>query len=140
MLPAAQHQKQVASAPALILLYTDSEDTVANVDEFIHPGFDDAKRARVRGNFLRNYAGQPLEQRQASAHAIGYVALGYLLLAAEAMGYQTSPMIGFDPAAMIELFGLRPTVTIPALVAIGRGDEPGLPHHRHSVERITRFV
>lgn len=26
----------------------------------------------------------------------GYIALGYLLLAAESQGYQTSPMTGFD--------------------------------------------
>lgn len=140
MLPVAENQKQVASARALILLYTDSDDTISHVDEFIHPGFDEVKRARVRGNFLKNYAAQPLAERQTRAHAIGCIALGYLLLAAEAMGYQTSPMIGFDPEAMIQLFGLPATVTIPALVAIGRGDEPGLPHHRHSVERLTRFV
>ncbi len=140
VLPLAQNQKQVASAPALIVLYADTDDVIATADEFIHPGFDQPKRARVKANFLKNFAAQPLEKRQSFAHGIGYIALGYLLLAAEAMGYQTSPMIGFDAEAMAELLHLPATATIPALVAIGRGDEPGLPHHRHSVERISRFV
>jgi len=38
------------------------------------------------------------------------------------------------------VLGLPPHVTFPALVSIGRGDEPGFPHHRHSVERIARFL
>ena len=66
--------------------------------------------------------------------------LGYLLLAAEAMGYRTAPMMEFSAAGVQELLGLPAHVTIPALIAIGKGDEAGWPHHRHSVERITRFV
>jgi nitroreductase len=56
------------------------------------------------------------------------------------MGYRTSPMLGFKPEEMKELLGLPERVTIPALVAIGKGDEPGFPHHRHSVDRVTRFI
>lgn len=140
MLPLAEHQRQVGSARVLIVLYADSEDTIAGVDEFIHPGFDEAKRARVKARFLQNYASRRLSARQEFAHGIAHIALGYLLLAAEAMGYQTSPMLGFDAKAVSRLLKLPRTATIPALVALGVGAEPGLPHHRHSVERITRFI
>ena len=140
MVPAAMNQRQVASAHALIVLYADMEDVLATVDEMIHSGFDEAGRARARSSFLKNFGAQPVEERQRYAHGKAYIALGYLLLSAQAMGYTTSPMLGFYPEQVKELLGLPGHVTIPALVAIGKDDEPGFPHHRHSVERIARFL
>lgn len=140
MLPAALSQRQVASAHALILLYADMEDVMANVDEVIHPELDEAERTKVKARFLKNFGSKTVKERQQHAHAVAYIALGYLVLAAQAMGYRTSPMLGFEPEAVKELLGLPKHVTIPALIAIGKGDEPGVPHHRHSVERIARFV
>jgi nitroreductase len=140
MLPAADNQRQVASAHALIVLYADMEDVLANVDEMIHPGFDEAGRAKVRAAFLKRFSAQTVEQRGTYAHGLAYIALGFLVLAAESMGYRTSPMLGFKPEEMKKILGLPEHVTIPALVAIGKGDEPGFPHHRHSVERIARFI
>ncbi len=140
MVPAAMNQTQVASARALIVLYADMEDVLATVDEMIHPGVDEAGRARARSSFLKNFGAKPVEERQRYAHGLAYIALGYLLLSAQAMGYNTSPMIEFYPEEVKELLGLPGHVTIPALVAIGKSDEPGFPHHRHSVERIARFL
>jgi nitroreductase len=139
LVAAARSLKQVASAHALIVLYADMEDVLATVDEMIHPGFDEKARARVRNDFLKTFGEWPIEERQRYAHGQAYVALGYLLLSAQAMGYSTSPMLGFYPDKVKEVLGLPSHVTIPALVSIGRGDEPGFPHHRHSVERIARF-
>jgi nitroreductase len=140
MLPAAQNQRQVASAHALIVLYADMEDVMATVDEMIHPGIDEAGRARIKANFMKTFGSQTGEERQRFAHGIAYIALGYLLLAAQSMGYRTSPMLGFYPEQVKQLLRLPDHVTIPALVAIGRGSEPGFPHHRHAVERIARFI
>jgi nitroreductase len=140
MFPVAMNQPEVASAHALIVLYADMEDVLATVDEMIHPGVDESERASVRSTFLEHFAAQPVEERQRYAHGLAYIALGYLLLSAQAMGYNTSPMLGFDPEQVKELLGLPGHITIPALVAIGKGAEPGLPHHRHSVDRIARFL
>ncbi len=140
MLPAAPDQRQVASAQVLILLYTDMEDVLANVDEMIHPGFDETERATTRAAFTKRFGAQSKKERGNYAHGLAYVALGYLLLAAESMGYKTSPMLDFKPEEMKKVLGLPAHATIPALVAIGKGAEPGVPHHRHSVERIARFV
>lgn len=140
MLPVAENQRQVASAHALLVLYADMEDVLANLDEIIHPGVDPARRERIKARLQRTFAAQRVEERQRHAHALAYIALGYLVLAAESMGYRTSPMLGFDPEGMKQLLGLPPHVTIPALIAIGRGDEEGFPHHRHSVDRIAKFI
>lgn len=135
---AAYNQPQVTSAPTVIVLYTDVADALEHMDEVLHPGMDAAQRAGARQGILRTFAGRSDADREAWGAGQGYIALGYLLLAAEAHGYQTSPMLGFDADAVKELLGLPSHVRVPALVAIGRGAEPGFPHHRHPLDRILR--
>ena len=137
---AAYNQRQVTSAPAVIVLYTDMEDTLGNVDEVLHPGMPAAQKAAARDSLLKTFGSQSEAEREAWAAGQGNIALGYLLLAAEAHGYQTSPMAGFDAAQVRELLGLPAHVRIPALVAIGRGSEEGFPHHRHELERTVRYA
>jgi nitroreductase len=100
---------------------------------------DEAKRAAAASGFRKRFGSRTEADREAWGAGQGYIALGYLLLAAEAHGYQTSPMLGFDPEAVKRLLGLPAHVRLPALVAIGKGTEPGFPHHRHPVERIVRY-
>ncbi len=138
--PIALDQRQVLSTHCLVILYADMEDVLAHREEVVHPGITGEKRERLLARLERDWSGVSVEERQRFAHGIGYIALGYFLLAAEAMGYRTSPMLGFEPEAMKEALGLPKTVTIPAIIAIGIGDEPGHPHHRHSVDRIARFL
>lgn len=135
---AAFNQRQVRNAPAVIVLYTDMKDTLEHVDEVLHPGMDAVKRASAREGILRPFAAKTEAEREAWGAEQGNIALGYLLLTAEAHGYQTSPMAGFDAEAVKGVLGLPAHVRIPALVAIGRGAEEGFPHHRHPVERIAR--
>lgn len=49
-------------------------------------------------------------------------------------------MLGFDAGAVKTLLRLPDHVRIPAIVAIGHGTEDGFDHHRHSVDRIARYV
>jgi nitroreductase len=137
---AAMNQPQVLSAPAVIVLYTDMADTLATFDEVLHPGMDEATRTRMRTNMLGYFGAMSPADGETFAAGQGYIALGYLLLAAESHGYQTSAMLGFDPEAVKTLLHLPANVRVPALVAIGRGVETGYPHHRHLVDRIARFV
>jgi nitroreductase len=134
---AAFNQRQVHAAPAVIVLYTDMRDTLENVDEVLHPGMD---AAAARAGVLRPFAGMSEAEREAWGAEQGHIALGYLLLAAESQGYQTSPMAGFDREAVKRLLDLPSHVRVPALIAIGRGAEEGFEHHRHGVERIARVA
>lgn len=137
---AAYNQRQVHSAPAVIVLYTDAEDALEHVDEVLHPGMDAVRRAGAREAILRTFRAQSEEERAAWGAGQGYIALGYLLLAAEAHGYQTSPMTGFDAAKVKALLGLPESARVTALVAIGRGAEEGFPQHRHPLERMLRVA
>ena len=134
----AYHQRQVLSAPTVLILYTDMQDTLEHVEETFHPGMDQEQRERARATITGAFAGRTDAEREALGAEQGNIALGYLLLEAEGLGYQTSPMLGFDPEAVKRSFDLPEHVRIPALVAIGRGAEEGFPHHRHPVSRIVR--
>ena len=137
---AAYDQKQITSAPAVIVLYTDMADTLAHLEEVVHPNVQGESRTKTMETVRRIFAGKPDAEREAWGAEQGNIALGYLLLAAEGRGYQTSPMAGFNPSAVKEALSLPAHVRIPALVAIGRGAEEGFPHHRHPIERIAKFV
>jgi nitroreductase len=137
---AAYGQAQVAGAPAVIVLYTDMADTLERLDDVVRPGTEPEAGERFTAQVRGVFAKQTGAERETWAAAQGYIALGYLVLAAESLGYSTSPMLGFDPAGVKKLLGLPEHVRIPALVAIGRGAEAGQPHHRHPVERLARYA
>lgn len=140
LLPAANNQRQVRSAPATIVLYTSMADVLANAEETVHADTPGEQRAASAAKLAAVYGGQAEAAREAWAYAQGHIALGYLLLAAEAYGYQTSPLAGFDEGAVKALLGLPAASRVPALVAIGHGAEAGRGHHRHAVERIVRYA
>lgn len=137
---AAYNQRQVHSAPTVLVLYTDMADALDRVDELLHPGMDDTQKASVRATILENFGSMTPEAQETWAASQGNIALGYLLLAIESHGYQSSPMLGFDPERVKTLLGLPANVRIPAIIALGKGTEDGFEHHRHSVNRISSFV
>lgn len=137
---AAYNQRQVLSAPAVLVLYTDMADALDRVDELLHPGMDEAQKQSVRATILRNFGAMSEEARETWASSQGNIALGYLLLAIELHGYQSSPMAGFDAEKVKALLKLPANVRVPAIIAIGKGTEEGFEHHRHPVNRISSFV
>ena len=135
---AAYNQRQVLSAPAVIVLYTDMQDALEHIEEVVHPNLDDESAARTVGTIRGIFAKQSEADRETWGASQGNIALGYLLLIAESHGYQTSPMAGFDAEQVKSLLGLPAHVRVPAIVAIGRGAEEGFAHHRHGLDRIVR--
>jgi nitroreductase len=137
---AAYGQAQVGSAPAVIVMYSDMTDAIDTIEETVHPGMAGPAGEKAAADIRANFAAYSAADKAAWGYAEANIALGFLLLAAQAHGYSTSPMLGFNPDAVKELLGLPADARLPALVAIGIGAEPGFPHHRHGVERIARFV
>lgn len=137
---AAYGQGQIGSAPAVIVMYSDMTDAITTVEETIHPGMRGPQGDKAAADIRATFGGFSDADRAAWGFAESNIALGYLLLTAQAHGYSTSPMLGFMPDKVKELLNLPADARIPALVAIGVGAEEGFPHHRHAVERIARFV
>ena len=136
---AAHGQRQVSSAPVVLVLYSDMRDALANLDEVVHSGVPAERRERTIQGIRAAFASKSEAEREAWGAGQSYIALGYLLLLARSTGYDTSAMLGFELEKVKRLLGLPTHVAIPAIVAMGVADEEGLPHHRHSVERIAMF-
>jgi nitroreductase len=137
---AAYGQAQVGGAPAVIVMYSDMTDALDTIEETVHPGMKGPAGDKAAADIRATFAAYSDADRAAWGNAEANIALGYLLLTAQAHGYSTSPMLGFMPDKVKTLLNLPDDARIPAIIAIGIGAEPGFPHHRHSVERIARFV
>jgi nitroreductase len=135
---AAYGQKQVTAAPVVIAIYSDMADTLANLSEVTRPGASPEQAAGFKKMIEGYFVAKSDTEREQYGQQQGFIALGYLLLAATAHGYATSPMGGFDEAQVKQVLALPANSRVVALVAIGRAAEEGLEHHRHSLERIVR--
>ena len=136
---AAYNQQQIIGAPATIVVYSDMESALARMPEAMHPDMPADKRDAGVESFRRTFANQSVEEREAWGLGQANIALGYLLLLAEAGGYATSPMLGFEPEKVKELLGLPSHVRIPALVAIGYAAEEGFRPHRIDIDTLVEF-
>ncbi|WP_027481621.1 nitroreductase family protein [Deinococcus pimensis] len=136
---ASYNQQQVTNAPAVIVLYSDMEDVLANVREIFHPGMGEEQINQRAANFAKGFESQSVQERAAWANAQANIALGYLLLAARGLGYDTVPMLGFEPAKVREILGLPAHAEIAAIVPVGKRAEEGFEHHRHNLDRIAKF-
>lgn len=136
---AAYGQGQITSAPAVIVVYSDMEDTMQTVEETAHPGMGEKGRAGQRQTFDSNFGGLDVAQRGQWGLTQANIAFGFLMLAARGLGYDTVPMLGFNPEKVREILGLPQHVQFAGLLPIGKRAEDGFPHHRHSVERVTKF-
>lgn len=136
---AAYGQQQVVRAPATIVMYSDMIGAIERMPESMHPDMPADKREQGVASFRGTFAGQSDAEREAWGNAQSNIALGYLLLLAETMGYATSPMLGFEPEKVIALLGLPAHVRIPALVTIGYAAEEGFRPHRLPAESLVEF-
>jgi nitroreductase len=137
---AAYGQPQIGNAPAVIVMYSDMTDAINTVEETVHPGMAGPQGDKAAADIRATFANFSDADKAAWGFAESNIALGFLLLTAQAHGYSTSPMLGFMPDKVKELLALPADSRVPALIAIGIGAEEGFPHHRHSLERIARFV
>ena len=136
---AAFGQQQVRRAPATIVVYSDMTDALERMPDSMHPDMPQEKRDAGVASFRASFANKSIEETEAWGLNQTNIALGYLLLLAQAEGFGTSPMLGFDPEKVKALLGLPAHVQIAALVSIGRPGEEGFRPHRLPVETLTEI-
>jgi nitroreductase len=136
---AAFGQQQVRRAPSTIVLYSDMQSALERIPEAMHPDMPADKRDAGVESFRATFANQTVEQREAWGNAQANIALGYLLLLAESLGYATSPMLGFDPEKVKTLLDLPAHARITALVSIGYAAEEGFRPHRLPADTLVDF-
>ena len=136
---AAYGQKQITGAPVVVAMYSDMEDTMARLDEIVHPDLPAEKRADTIAMLQGSFGNMSVEDRAVWGNGQANIALGYLLLLARAEGLDTSPMLGFEAPKVKRLLDIPEHATMTALVSLGYGAEEGFVSHRHDVGRITTF-
>ncbi len=139
---AANGQKQVGSAPVVIAVVADGAEFHQPLELLARPEVlaDVEKFDKYKAMVDRAYSSKPLEANTEFAARMSYIAIGYLTLAARGLGYDTSVMLGFKPNEVKALLEIPEHAQITALIALGRGTEEGLAHHRLPLEVLTRFV
>jgi nitroreductase len=140
LMKAAYSQPQVGDAKAVIVVASDMKDAFENADEFLYPQPSEEAKQKAKESILGAFAQMSEAEKNAWGRNQTNIALGYLLLSLAAHGLASSPMLGFVPEQVRALYGLGEQVEIAALVAVGYADEPGKPHHRHSVSRLTTWL
>jgi nitroreductase len=137
---AAMDQQQVGRSAVTFVVYSDMQDALRSVDEFIHPNIQGSDREMRRQKILDYFGKMSIDEQEIWGVGQTYIFLGYLELAIQALGYASSSMLGFYPSKVKELFSLPKQVRIAALVACGKAAEEGFPTHRHPIDRFTRFI
>jgi nitroreductase len=140
---AAFGQQKIADAPAVFLVLGDlrahellTEALSPEVKSGVMPKkVADAWVAQA----AKAYGSNLTRAREEAVRSCSLAAMA-LMLAAEARGYASAPMIGFDPDAVCREFAV-PERYVPAmLVAVGyRGVKPQKQRARFPVERVLAF-
>ncbi|SEM54114.1 Nitroreductase [Mesobacillus persicus] len=136
---AAYGQQQVTSAPAVILAISDMEDVLANLTETVHPGLPDDRKQQEVANLSSIFGGMSVEERAQWGLTQTNIALGFLLLAIEGLGYSSVPMLGFDQEKVKELLDLPEHIKFASMVPFGRADAEGYEHHRLALDKTVTF-
>jgi nitroreductase len=136
---AAYGQKQVASAPAVIMAASDMEDVLAKLANTVHPELSPERKEEEIINLSAIFGSMSVEERGQWGLAQTCIALGFLLIAAEGLGYSTVPMLGFDANQVRQILNLPEHVKFAAMVPIGHKAAEGHSHHRHPLDKIAIF-
>ncbi|PLS15985.1 nitroreductase family protein [Bacillus sp. M6-12] len=136
---AAYGQKQVTSAPAVIVVTSDMEDILENIAETVHPGLSAEQKEEEVANLSAFFNGMTVEQRGQWALTQTNIAFGILMIAVQGYGYSSNPMLGFDQDKVRELLELPKHVQFAGILPIGTPDSEGYPHHRFDLKKIVKF-
>ena len=122
---AAWDQAQVTDASLLLVICADLKSWKDNPAQYWINAPKEAQEFLVpaMGPF---YEGKEQLQRDEAMRSCGIVAQT-LMLTAKAMGYDSNPMIGFDPQKVAEIINLPDDHVISMLMAIGKQIKPAMP-------------
>ncbi len=122
---AANDQAQVTDASLLIVMTADLKAWEKSPERYWRDAPQEVAEMLVNymGGF---YHGKEELQRDEAMRSSG-LAGQTIMLAAKAMGYDSCPMIGFDPVQVGELIHLPKDHVIGFMIAVGKAVEPAQP-------------
>lgn len=143
---AANHQPQVASAPLLLAFLAEPngwERTLPKlVQQNVASGYWTEEIAKERQEVVAGFQGLRREAGLSREFALrdAMIAATYAMLAASAFGWSSSPMTGFDEAALKRAIGAEESDAVVALLlAVGKpGEQPRHPGRFATADRVYR--
>ncbi|MDH3794246.1 MAG: nitroreductase family protein [Nitrosopumilus sp.] len=122
---AAWDQTQVTDSSLLIVICADLKSWKDNPGQYWKNAPKEAQDFLVPaiGPF---YEGKEQLQRDEAMRSCG-IAAQTIMLAAKSMGYDSNPMIGFDPQKVAEIINLPKDHVISMLMVIGKQTKPAMP-------------
>ncbi len=122
---AAYNQAQVSEASLLIVMTADLLAWKKDPRRYWRDAPKEIADAMVN-MMVPFHEGNEQLQRDEAIRSIG-IAAQTIMLAAKAMGYDSCPMIGFDPAKVAPLINLPADHMIGMLIAVGQATKPARP-------------
>ena len=122
---AAWDQAQVTDASLLLVICADLKSWKKNPEQYWKNAPKEAQDFLVpaMGPF---YEGKDQLQRDEAMRSCG-IAAQTLMLTAKSMGYDSNPMIGFDPEKVAEIINLPDDHVISMMMVIGKQIQPAMP-------------
>ncbi|QDU35314.1 Putative NAD(P)H nitroreductase MhqN [Poriferisphaera corsica] len=122
---AAWDQAQVTDASMLLLICADLKSWKKHPERYWQDAPDPA-REMIVPMIAPFYSGKPELQRDEAMRSTGLIAQT-LMLSAKTLGYDSCPMIGFDPKQVSEIIKLPEDHTIGMMLTIGKATQPAWP-------------
>ncbi len=132
---AAWGQEHVRDASVVFVL-TGDMDAHNRTDRYLRNA-PPAIREQFEAMIPKFYDGKSELLRDEACRSVGLAAMN-LMLTAQAMGYESCPMIGFDPQKVAEILGLDDKHPPLMLVTVGKGTKA--PHSRLGVLSFQELV
>lgn len=137
---AAFNQPKVGQAPVVVIAVGMKEEWKARADEVFQEGVErgagSADTVEQHKQGAIQFVSSMDQALWVNRHTM--IAFTTMMLVAEAYGFDTAPMEGFDAAAVKREFGIPDEGEVCALLAIGRAAPPDKPYTgRFELERIV---
>ncbi|MEC0247688.1 nitroreductase family protein [Paenibacillus chitinolyticus] len=140
LLPIANNQKQVAESSFVVAVLGDLQanlnaETIygAAVESgFLTPEIKDTLVSQINGAYA---SGGSIPRDEAIRNAS--FASMQLMLAAKALGYDTCPMGGFNPAAFVQEFNVPERYIPTLLISVGKAAKPAYASGRFPLEQVV---
>lgn len=122
---AAWNQAQVTEASLLVILCGDLKSWEHSPERYWQTAPQDVRDFLVSA-IINFYQDRPQVQRDEVMRSCG-IAAQTLMLAAKSLGYDSCPMVGFDPEQVAKLIKLPEDHVIGMMVTIGKAAQPARP-------------
>ncbi|MCK9591045.1 MAG: NAD(P)H-dependent oxidoreductase [Methanoregula sp.] len=140
LLAASNNQQQVTTCSHLLVFCADSDydGLIRRLDTLMQKNGVPVDMKNMVIGMAREFTGKMLmEQKRAWSQAQTYLALGNALNGAKALGFDSCPMGGFDPAEYSRILNIPANLVPVMLCPVGYAADKPLPKIRFPKEDIT---